>query len=312
MIKYEIKTNALSLFIDEEKVYSNSPLFTQDKSPVYFKDIVSVEANIVTPSLPSEYETKSHVDGDDHTLDSGVIYWDETDQCSFFYYGDSNVPGGDRFSIYKINSEDKTKASFTGSLNNFIFGSIPAGETPYLWGVFPYMSTTRCDNTSVTVKFPNVQSIPDNSFDEKAHVLVGMSETFRIQLSPAYATIRFKLDTTVNPDIPDDITYIQFSAKNKDAILNGNVNISYDENGQMVFEKISGTNSLQLTPQDGSYFKLDTWYYFHLLPSQLTGFNMRFITESGEMGMMSYDKSLDMYVNRIVNAAKTISSNIVF
>lgn len=262
---------------------------SDDKFIILDQNERTIEATMTIPSLDDFELTKTHV-GDDEIS----VFWDETDQVSFFYNGDNGVPGGDKFKMYKI-SEDAKKASFKGRLENFFFGDTGENETPYLWGVYPYRETTTCDNESVTIEVPQFQRCYAGTFAQGTHIAVGKSENFRIQLYSINSVVRFQLRSTT-ANMPDDIYMIEMKSLNGEPLV-GDVTIDLqpveNQDRPEVIRKglANEESSVILKPIGGNgSFELDKTYFLEFLPQTLSGFELTLYTPT-KIGTFTFARS---------------------
>ena len=222
---------------------------------------------IAEVEIPSATKTVLIVD----TEGIGSIYWKPADEINVFF-------GTTGTHYVSQNSEIATSALFTSS---DLVGSTE-GDTPDIWGLYPYDANAVCDGSSITTSLPSSQLAVPGSFADDLFLTLGRSTETSLRFFNVCGGIKFSLSR-------NDIGKITLEGNNGEDLA-GDVSISFvDGLPKAAVVEGRGQKKITLTPKAGGTFATNVNYYFVVLPGTLSkGFTMTFTTTGGETGTFNY------------------------
>lgn len=220
------------------------------------KEKQATQMEEVTIIATNENETRA-------TLDQNMkIAWESGDKISVFFGGGTN--GGSEFSTYNSGYT----AAFSGSLPTYM------GDTSnnLYWAVYPYKETTTCDNSSVTVTLPAMQTACAGSFAKGENITVSCSSTTDMSFKNVCSWMRFSVQK-------EDVKKVTLTAIAEESIA-GDMRIVMTEGLPSVTAVSNPSSTITLTAESG-HFEVGQWYYICLIPTTFSeGFELSFEAES--------------------------------
>lgn len=207
--------------------------------------------------------------------DNGSVLWSSEEEINVFK--GSSISG----KFTSQNTEPAKSVTFTGTLS----GTYSEGPDSY-WAIYPYSSGNRCDGGGVTLSVSSVQTSDGGSFKDGVFPSVAHSSDNNLFFYNICGGFKISLSR-------GDIVEITLEGNNKEALA-GKVYLS-GAVGERPFVSIKeGITKITLTPSSGKYFKEGVFYYFTVLPTELSnGFTMSFKTDS-QIGVLKSDNSLSI------------------
>jgi len=193
--------------------------------------------------------------------ESGSVIWSAEEEINVFK--GSSISG--RFTSQ--NQEPAKTVTFTGALS----GTFAEGEDSY-WAIYPYSSGNRCDGDGVTLSLPSVQTSNEGTFNDGIFPSVAHSSDNDLFFYNICGGFKISLSR-------GDIKEITLEGNNKESLA-GKVYLSGAVGERPSLLVKEGISKISLTPSSGKYFKEGAYYYFTVLPAELSsGFTMSFKTE---------------------------------
>ncbi len=221
----------------------------------------AVKAPDITAAF-DEKATKSTITTDSEG--TGTIWWTPADEINVFY---------DRTSTHYTSQNTENTTSATFSTTDEISTKDLASKN--VWGLYPYDAAAVCDGSSVTTTIPASQSAVEGAFDDDLFTSLAHSDGAMMKFYNVLGGIKFSLSR-------DDVRSITFRGNHNEDIA-GKVSLFMDKDGIPAASVVEneGMKSITLTPDEGTCFASDTFYYIVMLPVELSeGFTMIFDTDS--------------------------------
>ena len=193
-------------------------------------------------------------------MDDGTTWWGPKEEISVFYGSGSN--GGSKFTSNNTTLAETTEFE----------GSISMSGNKEFWAVYPYSTENSCDGSSVVTVIPSMQTGSEGNFADDAFPAVGKSSSLTMPFWNICGGIKFFVSRS-------DIKSVTFKGNNEE-VLAGKVKVSFDNDGKpAIAEILEGETEVTLTAPNHGTFKAGKYYYFSLLPCDLSsGFTLTFNT----------------------------------
>lgn len=205
--------------------------------------------------------------------DDGSILWAQAEEINVFK--GASISG--RFTSQ--NAEPAKSVTFTGALS----GTYSEGADSY-WAIYPYSSGNRCDGRGVTLSVPSVQTSDDGTFKDGIFPSVAHSSDNNLFFYNVCGGFKISLSR-------GDIKEITLEGNDKESLA-GKVHLYGAVGARPSISVKEGVSKITLTPSNGKFFKQGVYYYFTVLPAELSnGFTMTFKTDN-RMGVLKTNNPL--------------------
>lgn len=225
------------------------------------KDVLAIEGKQITiTAFHNSDNTRTAI------IDGGAeVYWQVGDAIKLFRGEEGTMLVSNVTGLSKV-------ATFTGP--------VPEGAGDFL-GLYPYSEDAVFDGTDIIFTLPENQLATAGSFAQNTHITVGRSSTTEMGFYSVCGGIRFSLSQ-------EGIKRVTFEGGNNE-IIAGTVKATFDASGKpLVHELGKGHTKISLTTPDGSAFKTNQWYYFEIIPCELSeGYRLTFFKDEESASVFS-------------------------
>lgn len=206
---------------------------------------------------------------------SGSVLWSPGEEINVFK--GSSVSG----KFTSQNEEPAGSVSFAGTLS----GVLGDGIETY-WAVYPYSSGNICDGNGVILCVPSMQTSDEGTFGDGIFPSVAHTADKTMFFYNICGGFKISLSRS-------DIKEIILEG-NEHESLAGKVYLTGDVGSRPSISIKEGLSRITLKPSNGNYFKEGVYYYFTVLPSELSeGFTMSFKTDE-QIGVLKTNSPISI------------------
>lgn len=208
--------------------------------------------------------------------DLGVL-WCPGDEINIFYGSDLNKK------FTSTNKDNQASVTFTGDLTGI---SYSAGGK--FLALYPYGSDNSSDGSSVTFTLPSAQKSPAASFSRGLFPSMAATTERDLHFKNICGGVRLSFTR-------DDIVSVSFSG-NSGENLCGKVTATMSKDGYPVVQDLgSAGGTISLTPEEGSSFVKDKYYYLVAIPVKLSaGFEITLTVADGNTATRSSSSPVEI------------------
>ena len=206
-------------------------------------------------------ETKTTV------LDGGTrVYWEPADEIKVFFKSSSGRFVSQNTGLARV-------ADFSGVLNILVGANEGEDAANQTWGLYPFRSDASFDGEYVTTTLPAEQTGRAGSFAKNTHICLAKSGGNDLTFYNVTGGLRFSLSN-------EGIKSVSFEGANGEAVA-GTVKLSFEDGIPVVKEIIEPKTVITLTAPDNGTFQTGKWYYLEVIPGNINGFKITFVSVSG-------------------------------
>ena len=215
----------------------------------------------------------------------GSVEWCPLDEISVFYM--ETKKGGSKFTSQ--NTEQTPIAEFKGRLEGFVAGGEEFTEGKYIYGVYPYSSSTSVKDGVTTITLPTNQTAAEGTFSNRLFPTIARAQSVTLAFYNVCGGIKFSVSR-------NDITSVVFKGNNHERIA-GTANIVFDESGKPLVtnDDVDSKDEITVYAPVGETFKVDKEYYIVAYPVKLnSGYSITYRTSEQKEGTYINDKSVEI------------------
>ncbi len=218
-------------------------------------------------------------------LEDGSVEWCPSEEISVFY--DNGSKGGSKF--ISQNKEQSPIAEFKGSIDGIMAGGEGFVLDKYIYGIYPYSSTTSFSDGIATISLPSFQTASEGTFSDDLFPTIGRSKGFDIAFYNICGGIKFTVSR-------NDITSVVFKG-NSGERLSGTAKVSFDYQGLPVVldGNVGRETEITVFAPSGGTFEAGKEYYIVSYPTKLkSGFTMTFRTSGMKEGVYVHSSAVEI------------------
>ncbi len=215
----------------------------------------------------------------------GSVEWCPSEEISVFY--DNGSKGGSKF--ISQNKEQASVAQFVGRISGISAGGEDFTLEKYIYGIYPYSSTTSFSDGIATISLPSFQTASEGTFSDDLFPTIGRSKGFDIAFYNICGGIKFTVSR-------NDITSVVFKG-NSGERLSGTAKVSFDYQGLPVVldGNVGRETEITVFAPSGGTFEAGKEYYIVSYPTKLkSGFTMTFRTSGMKEGVYVHSSAVEI------------------
>ncbi len=205
----------------------------------------------------------------------GSVEWCPMDEISVFYGDGKN--GGSRFTSQ--NTEQAAVAEFKGRLEGIHAGSEDFTDGKYLYGVYPYSTSTSFSNGVTTISLPSHQTAAEGTFANGLFPTIARAQGVNLAFYNICGGVKFTV-------FHDDITSVTLKGNNGERLA-GTANVIFDEAGKpaVLEDEAGGNEEVTVYAPAGGTFEVGKNYFIVAYPASLSsGYTITFRTSDMREG----------------------------